>query len=350
MKKEFTINGPFGELYGVIHKCPDEFEAGNVMIMCHGFRGSMEGGGRAAQLAEEISERFATVVRFNFTRCAKLSVLVEELKRVIDYVRETLDPEFLILLGRSFGGAACLVTACTDKKYRPDGLCLWSTPHYLPGTFERIFDSVDRDAFNNAFLDNKDIVLDDEMGRDVITSEFVQDLFQYDLGKMLCNWREGALLVIHGENDEYVPLQDAKKNYALAGCKDKKMYVMPGDDHHLNLCWNVAGEMVKRWIVKERYSWGASGSFSLSRCEGEKGQNMQRVDSLFNQIHEIAWDFCSQMPDRDGTSEYLQNVRKVAELYGNAKDAKALAVEENTKPVEEYLTNIIQQLVRLPIL
>ena len=34
MKKEFMINGPLGELHGVIHKCPDEFEAGNVMIMC----------------------------------------------------------------------------------------------------------------------------------------------------------------------------------------------------------------------------------------------------------------------------------------------------------------------------
>ncbi len=43
-------------------------------------------------------------------------------------------------------------------------------------------------------------------------------------------------------------------------------------------------------------------------------------------------------------------LRKVAELYGNAKDAKALAMEENTKSMEEYLTNIIQQLVRLPVL
>lgn len=350
MKKEFTINGPIGELHGVIHKCPDEFEGGNVLIMCHGFRGSMEGGGRAAQLAEEISEWRATVVRFNFTRCAKLSTLVEELKCVIDYARETLDPDFLILLGRSFGGAACLVTACTDEAYRPDGLCLWSTPHNLSDTFTRIFESVHPNAFYDAFLDNKDIVMDDEMGRDVVTADFVQELFQYDLGKLIRNWQEGALLVIHAENDEYVPLQDAKKNFALAGCEDKKMYVMPGDDHHLNLCWNVAGELVKRWIVKERYSWGASGSFSLSRCEGEKGQNMQRVDNLYHQIEGIAWDFCSQMPDRDGTSEYLQNVRKVAELYGNAKDAKAFAVPENTKPVEEYLDNILQQLAQLPVL
>lgn len=350
MMQNFTVKGPLGELNAVIHKCPNEFEGGNVMIMCHGFRGSMEGGGRAAQLAEEISERYATVVRFNFTRCAKLSVLVEELKAVIDYVRETLNPEYLILLGRSFGGAACLVTACTDEKYRPDGLCLWSTPHSLPQTFERIFESVDKDAFNNAFLDNKDIVMDDEMGRDVITADFVQDLFQYDLGKLLCNWRDGALLVIHGECDEYVPLQDAKKNYALAGVADKKMYVMPGDDHHLNLCFNVAGELVKRWIAKERYSWGASYWPSSSEDEGEGGQNMQRVDGIFSQIEEIAWDFCRKMPDKVSTAEYLQNVQKVAELYGTAKETKALAVAENTKPVEDCLTKILHKLTQLPIL
>ncbi len=350
MKKEFTLNGPFGELHGVIHKCPDEFEKGNVMIMCHGFRSSMEGGGSAAQLAEEISERYATVVCFNFTRCAKLSNLVEELKCVIDYVRETLDPEYLILLGRSFGGATCLVTACTDEKYRPDGLCLWSTPHYLPDMFERIFKTVGQNAFYDAFLDGKDILMDDEMGRDIVTPDFVHDLFQYDLGKLLGNWQEGALLVIHGENDEYVPLQDAKKNFALAGGEDKKMYVMPGDDHHLNLCFNVAGELVKRWIDKESYRWGACGLNFSSAREDETGEKLQKVNSLFDQIEELCWNVCRQMPDKRGTSEYLQNVRKVAELHGKAIEAKALAVPENTKPVEECLESILQQLAQLPVL
>ena len=161
---------------------------------------------------------------------------------------------------------------------------------------------------------------------------------------------QGSLLVIHGEDDEYVPLQDAKKNYALAGVADKKMYVMPGDDHHLNLCFNVAGELVKRWIAKERYSWGASYWPSSSEDEGEGGQNMQRVDGIFSQIEEIAWDFCCKMPDKVSTAEYLQNVQKVAELYGSAKEAKAFAVPENTKPVEEYLENILQKLIQLSIL
>ena len=77
---------------------------------------------------------------------------------------------------------------------------------------------------------------------------------------------------------------------------------------------------------------------------------MQKVDSLYDQIEEICWNFCRRMPDKRGTAEYLQNVRKVAELYGKAKEAKAFVVPENTKPVEGCLENILQQLARLPVL
>ena len=99
MKQNFSIAGPFGELQGVIHECEIPDLRRNVLVMAHGFRGSMEGGGRAAQLAEEISETVCTVVRFNFTWCTMLSNQVAELKAVLDFVRQTLQPEKLFLLG-----------------------------------------------------------------------------------------------------------------------------------------------------------------------------------------------------------------------------------------------------------
>ena len=52
MKQTFSIAGPFGDLQGVVHKCEIPEKRRNVLVMAHGFRGSMEGGGRAAQLAE----------------------------------------------------------------------------------------------------------------------------------------------------------------------------------------------------------------------------------------------------------------------------------------------------------
>ncbi|MBQ5345261.1 MAG: hypothetical protein J6F33_08720, partial [Acidaminococcaceae bacterium] len=90
MKQYFSIAGHFGELQGVIHECEISERRRNVLVMAHGFRGSMEGGGRAAQLAEEISETICTVVRFNFTWCTMLSNQVAELKGVLDFVRQTL--------------------------------------------------------------------------------------------------------------------------------------------------------------------------------------------------------------------------------------------------------------------
>ena len=55
MRQNFTVAGPFGELRGVINLCEVETKRRNVLVMAHGFRGSMEGGGRAAQLAHMVS-------------------------------------------------------------------------------------------------------------------------------------------------------------------------------------------------------------------------------------------------------------------------------------------------------
>ena len=116
MRQNFTVAGPFGELSGVINLCEVETKRRNVLVIAHGFRGSMEGGGRAAQLADEIGESICSVVRFNFSWCTMLTNQIAELKAVLDFVRETLQPEKLYLLGRSFGGATCIVTAC-------EGIC-----------------------------------------------------------------------------------------------------------------------------------------------------------------------------------------------------------------------------------
>lgn len=244
MMKNISIPGPFGELHGAVHKCRNEKNRRNVLIMAHGFRGSMEGGGRAALLAEEISENIATVVRFNFTWCTMLRNQVAELKTVIDYARETLQPEKLFLLGRSFGGATCIITACGDETYRPDGLVLWSAPNSLKSTFTQV---MGEQGFQDA-ISGKDIVIDDERGRDVIPASFVSDLLQYDLGKLLRNWRQGPLLIIHGEKDCIVSPDQAKTNFDLAG-GNKELHYMKDDDHHLALRWQEAGELVKRWLA-----------------------------------------------------------------------------------------------------
>ena len=273
MKQNFSIAGPFGELQGVIHQCEIPERRRNVLVMAHGFRGSMEGGGRAAQLAEEISEKICTVVRFNFTWCTMLSNQVVELKGVLDFVRQTLQPEKLFLLGRSFGGATCIITACGEadvqkvsavlknetedneaileaswykrNTYHPDGMVLWSAPNSLKKTFLQV---LGEEKFLRA-MEGEPILLADERGRDEIPAAFVKDLLQYDLASLLQRWQKGPLLIIHGEKDCIVTPEQAKQNFEIAG-GEKELHYMEGDDHHLALRCKEAGELVKQWLVK----------------------------------------------------------------------------------------------------
>lgn len=273
MKQNFSIAGPFGDLQGVVHKCEIPEKRRNVLVMAHGFRGSMEGGGRAAQLAEEISETVCTVVRFNFTWCTMLSNQVAELKGVLDFVRQTLQPEKLFLLGRSFGGATCIITACGEAEvqkgssvlknetednesvleaswykrntYRPDGMVLWSAPNSLKKTFIQV---LGEEKFLRAMA-GEPILLVDERGRDEIPAAFVKDLLQYDLASLLQRWQKGPLLIIHGEKDCIVTPEQAKQNFEIAG-GEKELHYMEGDDHHLALRCKEAGELVKQWLEK----------------------------------------------------------------------------------------------------
>ena len=273
MKQNFSIAGPFGELQGVIHECEIPEKRRNVLVMAHGFRGSMEGGGRAAQLAEEISETVCTVVRFNFTWCTMLSNQVAELKALLDFVRQTLQPEKLFLLGRSFGGATCIITACGEAEvqkgsavlknetednksvleaswykrntYHPDGMVLWSAPNSLKKTFLQV---LGEEKFLRA-MEGEPILLADERGRDEIPAAFVKDLLQYDLASLLQRWQKGPLLIIHGEKDCIVTPEQAKQNFEIAG-GEKELHYMEGDDHHLALRCKEAGELVKQWLEK----------------------------------------------------------------------------------------------------
>ena len=246
MRQDFTIAGPFGKLSGVINLCEEELGRRHVLVMAHGFRGSMDGAGRAAALADEIGENICSVVRFNFSWCTMLSNQVAELKAVLDFVRETLRPEKVFLLGRSFGGATCIVTACGgENAYRPYGMILWSAPNSLKQTFIQV---LGEDAFQEA-LQGKTIVLDDERGHDEIPAAFVTDLFHYDVAELLKKWKKGPLLIIHGENDTTVTPDQAKENFEIAG-GEKQLCYMADDNHHLDLRFKKAGALVKNWLKR----------------------------------------------------------------------------------------------------
>ena len=235
-----TITGPYGDMEAKFQPCQDDEAPNNLLIMAHGFRGSMEGGGRAAYLSQ-MASLFVNVLRFNFTGSQILSHQIAELNAVIDFALEHYKSPRLFLLGRSMGGAASLVTA--SRRSEIGGLALWATPNDLHATFKNALGDD-----NYARLKNGETLnLEDERGKITLTPDFLTDLDQYNLPLLLKNWQKRPLLIIHGSNDETVDSAQAQRSFALAG-RPKKLVIVSGADHSFTNHSNKAAEEVISWL------------------------------------------------------------------------------------------------------
>jgi putative redox protein len=103
-----------------------------IVIVCHGFLGSKEGGGRALAMAEEIGKLGYATLLFDFSGCGEsegafaditLTRQIEDLTCSVDYNQESGFKK-IITLGRSFGGTTALCHGALDK--RTAGVCTWS--------------------------------------------------------------------------------------------------------------------------------------------------------------------------------------------------------------------------------
>lgn len=240
-KEEKTdIKGPYGDILLAITPCTISEGAQPVFIMAHGFRGSLEGGGRAKYLANLAGE-IAHVVRFNFNGSQILSRQIEELEAVVAYVKNRFRGSKIVLLGRSMGGCASLVAASKDAEI--GGLALWATPNDLHSTF---LASLGKDGYQK-LKKGENLYLNDERGELLLTPEFLTDIDKYDLIEILRNWKKRPLLVIHGEKDETVPLEQGQSSYFLAGLP-KRLVVIPKADHSFTNYGNRAADEVFAWL------------------------------------------------------------------------------------------------------
>lgn len=234
------ISGPYGDMDAKFQPCQDDEAPNNLLIMVHGFRGSMEGGGRAAYLSQ-MASLFVNVLRFNFTGSQILSHQIEELNAVLDFAMKECKKPRIFLLGRSMGGAASLVTA--SRRSEIAGLALWATPNDLHATFKNALGSENYNRLKNGETLN----LEDERGSITLTPDFVSDLDNYDLQAMLKAWQKRPLLVIHGSEDETVNVEQAQRSFALAG-RPKKLVIVNGADHSFTNHSNKAAEEVIGWL------------------------------------------------------------------------------------------------------
>lgn len=240
IEEKLKIVSPYGIIDGTLTPCLKNDSDAPILILVHGFRGSMEGGGRAVILAEMAAE-YCNVIRFNFNGSQILSKQIEELEKVIIYVRQRFGNNKIFLLGRSMGGAAALTV--TSQRNDIQGLILWATPNDLQITFKNALGSENY----KALLAGESLLLNDERGELILTPEFLTDIAKYNLQSIISGWKKCPLLILHGEKDETVSVEQARENFSLAGTP-KKLVIINGGDHSFTNHGNKAATEVVEWL------------------------------------------------------------------------------------------------------
>lgn len=120
------------------------------LIVCHGFRGAKENGGRIYQFANRVNGLGGGLLAFDFSGSGKsegdflhmtLTRQADDLRCVIDYLSIHYNLP-LVLLGRSFGGSTVIAGGTGEKVL---AYILWSTPVFLTKTFATMIP----DEYNN---------------------------------------------------------------------------------------------------------------------------------------------------------------------------------------------------------
>lgn len=204
---------------------------GTIIIVCHGFTGSKEGGGRALKMAKELGVKGYATMLFDFSGCGEsegdfadvsLTRHIGDLKCTIDFCRE-LGFERIITVGRSFGGTTAICVGQAESKVA--GVCTWSAPGALGEVFSGLRKQIKDNDKNDQLLR-----MSGEANAPRIKKSFIDDLERYDPFTQAAKIAPCPLLIIHGTDDQVVPLENAHSIYQTAN-EPKKIQLILGADH-----------------------------------------------------------------------------------------------------------------------
>jgi len=207
--KDLTINNKYNEKLSayIFEPLPN---AEYMVVICHGFRGTKENGGKIYAFAEKLQNLGLGVLAFDFSGSGSsegyflnntLSRQADDLRQVINFLNDKFDLP-IILLGRSFGGSTILVGGTGDS--RIGGYIFWSTPVFLHETFTTIIPE------EYKLLQQGNIVtIKDEAGEYTLHPDLILDFNQHDMDAYLHRIRSVPTLIVHATDDEAVNLANA---------------------------------------------------------------------------------------------------------------------------------------------
>lgn len=210
MTEQFELPAPALKMRGVL-SIPDAPGKHPCVVISHGLISSKESS-KSVALADAFLAAGIASCRFDYHGCGEsegnlkdttLSIRLSNLETVVEHVRrqKIIDSRAIGLSGSSFGGSTTLLHASRDKTIRC--AILMATPYRLE---RRTDDELDQVGFTDIY----------------------EDFAKYDL--LAEAGRVSRCLVIHGENDETVPLEEGMAIYQNL-LAPKRFEVVKEGDH-----------------------------------------------------------------------------------------------------------------------
>ena len=220
-----------------------------LVISCHGFTGTKEGGGRALEMGEALREFGYATLLFDFTGCGEsegaweeisLSRQIDDLAAVVEWCRGQGYTR-IVLNGRSFGGTTVLCYAAGDREVA--AVSTWAAAA-RPGTLFTGFAGVEVDG------PPQDLVALVEGEATVyVRKAFFYDLQRHNPLQCAAGLAPRPLQLIHGTADEVVPVDDARLLYHAA-TEPKELALIEGADHRFSAHMDTVWQTFFTWLQR----------------------------------------------------------------------------------------------------
>ncbi len=230
---ELEVGGKI--LRGMFHR-PEEGDVFPTVIMFHGFTGhKLEPHRMFVKFSRILCGKGIAVARFDFSGSGEsdgdfeemtFSGEVREGEAILSYVCSlpTTDPQRIGLLGLSMGGAVASVVAGRTP-HDVKTLVLWSAADIE--IMKTIFHA--KKADGAAFCDERGCY---DIGGLWLNPDFYDDLTRWDTYKEIAEF-QGKTLIVHGREDETVPVSTAHRYYEALGERAESV-IIEGADHTYN--------------------------------------------------------------------------------------------------------------------
>ena len=218
-----------------------------LVISCHGFTGTKEGGGRALEMGEALRSLVMLpcflilpgVGRARAPGRISLSRQIDDLAAVVEWCRGQGYTR-IVLNGRSFGGTTVLCYAAGDRE-----VAAVSTWPRQPGR-ELVY------GFAGVEVDGppQDLVALVEGEATVyVRKAFFYDLQRHNPLQCAAGLAPRPLQLIHGTADEVVPVDDARLLYHAA-TEPKELALIEGADHRFSAHMDIVWQTFFTWLQR----------------------------------------------------------------------------------------------------